>query len=177
MNVEVGLDDLAGERPEAAPFVVGALVADIEVSPLPKPIKVLEPVELLAAMEPEDALSLPLDHRQHEALFGREVVVDLRPADARGAPELVVVRGVDALGVDQRGGVLEDPGTRGLPLLGEPARLWRRRGLHDAHRIKNGLDSPILMVLYPWSGLRSPKSDPGRLPATPMNRSRFPCHA
>ena len=88
VNVEVGLDDLAREGPEAAAFLVGALVADVEIRPLPKPVEVVEAGRTRCAVEPEDALGLPLDNGQDETLLGREVVVELRSADAGGAAEL-----------------------------------------------------------------------------------------
>ena len=150
VNVEVGLDDLAREGAEAAAFLVGAFIADIEGRPLPKRVKAVEAGELFAAMEPEDAFRLPFDHRQDEALLGREVVVELRSADAGGAAELVVVRGVDALGVDELRGVLQDPGTRRLPLVRELAWLPAQPIVDFMLTIlsKVGLTAQSCVVLY-----------------------------
>jgi hypothetical protein len=46
---------------------------------------VVEAGEWLAAVEREDAFGLPGDHGQDGTLLGREVVVELRSADAGGA--------------------------------------------------------------------------------------------
>src|SRR4051794_24750711 len=51
VNVEVGLDDLAREGAEAAAFLVGAFVTDVEGRPLPKRAEGVEAGELLTAME------------------------------------------------------------------------------------------------------------------------------
>ena len=61
VNVKVRLDDLAREGAEAAAFLVGALVGDVVIRPLPKRVEVVEAGESLTAMEREDAPGLPRD--------------------------------------------------------------------------------------------------------------------
>ncbi|MGV9346757.1 hypothetical protein ACWDSD_18425 [Streptomyces spiralis] len=108
MNVKVGLDDLADQGAEAAAFLVGVLVADVEIRPLPARVEIVEGSESLTAMEREDAIGLPGDHGQDRTLLRREVVVQLRPAGAVRATELVVVRRADTLPVDEYRGMLQD---------------------------------------------------------------------
>ena len=77
MDIEIGLDDLARERTQRAALLVGALVSDVEVGPLPKGAEVVELAEPIAAEEVEDTLGLPCDDRQDETLLGRELVIEL----------------------------------------------------------------------------------------------------
>ena len=54
--------------------------------------------------------------------------------DAGRATELLVVRRVDALGVDELSGVFEDAGSGRLPLVRELLRHPSvRRGFHASH--------------------------------------------
>src|SRR3954471_14749578 len=74
--VEVGLDDLAGERAEGAAFLVGVLVGDVVGGPFPQRVEAFEASEPFTAMELEDALGLPVDDGEDKALLGGEVVVE-----------------------------------------------------------------------------------------------------
>jgi hypothetical protein len=62
MNVEVGLGDFVGERPEAASFVISALIPDVERCPFPKPGKVLESVELFRVFASRSRLPRSTHH-------------------------------------------------------------------------------------------------------------------
>jgi hypothetical protein len=85
--------------------LIGALVADVVVRPVPKRVEVIEAGESFTAMERKDAFGLPGDDGQDEVFLGWEVVVDLRSADAGRMAKLLVVRGVDTMGVDSEIGL------------------------------------------------------------------------
>ena len=160
VNVEVGLDDFAGEGAEAAAFLVGAFVGDVVVRPFPKRVEVIEAGESFTAMEREDAFGLPGDDGQDEVFLGREVVIDLRSANAGGVAQLLVVRGVDTVGVDEFGCVFQDAGPRGLALVGQLVSSPNCcNGFHRSDAISNwGLTAQVSVVFTSGSGLTSPKS-------------------
>jgi hypothetical protein len=70
VTVKVRLDDPAREGAEIAAFLVGVLVADVEIRPRPKRVEVVEAGEWLASVEREDASGLPGDHGQDGTLLG-----------------------------------------------------------------------------------------------------------
>jgi len=138
VNIQLGLDDLAGQRTETASLLIRALVGDVVIRPLPKGIQAVEPTEPFTAQEGQDAFGLPGDDGQDEVLLGGEVVVDLRSTNSGGAAEGFVVRGMNTIGVDEFRGVLQDPSTRRLALFGELARSSNRcHGVHSWHDIPN----------------------------------------
>src|SRR5690606_8305365 len=69
-----------------------------EVDPPAKRGEVGEVGELIAAQEGQDAVRLPLDDAEDQILLGREVMVELRSADAGGLADQLVVGRVVALG-------------------------------------------------------------------------------
>ena len=77
VNVEIGLDDLAREGAEAATVLERATGEDVEVRPVLKRVDAVEACEPFAAVESEDAVRLPVDDGEDEALLVREVVGEL----------------------------------------------------------------------------------------------------
>jgi hypothetical protein len=76
-DVEVWLDDLAGEGTEAASFLAGVLAGNVEACPFPERADAFEAGEPLAAEEGEDAVRLPADDRQDRAFLVGGVMAEL----------------------------------------------------------------------------------------------------
>jgi hypothetical protein len=119
VNVQIGVDDLAGEEAEDAAAIERTTGEDVEVRPVLNRVDALAACEPLAAVGSEDAVRLPVG--DDEALLARKVLGELGSADAGDTAELVVRR-ADARGVDQLRRVSQDAGARPLPLVRQRLR-------------------------------------------------------
>jgi len=144
VDIETTLEDLARERAKAAPALEWPARVREEVHPALECVDVIKATELIAAMELQHVRRLPVDHTADEALLVREVVTELRAADAGGVADQFVVRRLNAAGVDQLGCVSKDPIPRRSTPAGELLGLaFSSADLHKRTVAKSGLDSPV----------------------------------
>lgn len=77
VDVKIGLDDLARERPEAAATLIGILVPHVVIRPCPEGREAVESGELRTLVKLDDSVGLPGDDRPDQALLVGQVVVEL----------------------------------------------------------------------------------------------------
>lgn len=144
VDVETAFEDLARERAKAAAALEWPARVREEVHPALECVDVVKAAELIAAMELQHVRRLPVDHAADEALLAREVVTELRAADAGGVADQFVVRRLNAAGVDQLGCVSKDPIPRRSTPAGELLGVaLSSADLHKWTIAKSGLDSPV----------------------------------